>query len=572
MSIITNLLILLGSLGVFLYGMKLMSESLQKVAGEKMRSILSAMTSNRFSGILTGFLITAVIQSSSATTVMIVSFVNAGLLSLTGSISVIMGANIGTTVTAWIISLLGFKFSIANVALGVVGISFFFLFSKNNKLKSIAELIMGFALLFIGLDFLKASIPDINSNPQILDFLKNYTSLGFGSILIFVFVGTVLTVIIQSSSATMALTLVMCYNGWIPLELAAAMVLGENIGTTITANIAALVANIQARRAAVSHTVFNIFGVIWVLIFFQPFLYFIEYFTGYLTGSDTPDLMNNRMENFPIALSLFHTIFNLTNTLILAWLCPFIAKLAILIIPNKKDEAETEFKLKYIDTSYFSTDEISLMQIRKELTEFGKRMERMFTMVDQLLFEPDEIKNKDKLLERIAKYETISDRMQDEIALYLEKILDGHLSGTASAEVRNVFSIIDDLESIGDVLYHLSLEIKEENSLKITLNEEQMSNIRCIRDLAYQAIQLMNFNLNNWKNNKYNESAIVEQEINALRDKLMEAHVEDRKNQVYKFRVGVYYSAFFSLYEKVGDYIFSVSNSINKSTKQLVLK
>lgn len=562
-----SLFILLGSLGIFLYGMKLMSESLQKVAGQKMRSILAAMTSNRFKGVVTGFLITAIIQSSSATTVMIVSFVNAGLLSLTGAIGVIMGANIGTTVTAWVISLLGFKFSISHIAIGIVGVSFFFLFSKKAKIRNVAELLMGFAILFIGLDFLKESMPDINSHPKVLNFIQSCTHLSFGSTLIFVLIGTALTIVLQSSSATMALTLVMCYNGWIPFEVATAMVLGENIGTTITANIAALVANIQAKRAAISHTIFNVIGVIWVLIFYQPFLQLVGLVTSYFTGSDPFSNHSDDIQNLPIALSIFHSLFNVTNTLVLVWFCPFIAKISTKIIPTKKDELEDDFTLKHIDTSYFSTDEISLMQLHKELTEFGIRMERMFTFVDQLLFEPEKVKDWDKLMKRISKYEEISDRMEDEIASYLEKISQGHLSETASAEVRNIYSIIDDLESIGDVLYHLSLEIDEQKSLKIVLSDEQMQDLQNIRNLAFKSMQLMNYNLNNIKQCKKEESIAIEHKINALRDSLMERHIENRKNNVYKFRVGVYYSAIFSLYEKVGDYIYSISETISKSNK-----
>jgi len=337
MEIVTTIgkiLTLIGSLGLFLYGMKIMSEALQKVAGGKMRQILAVMTNNRFKGALTGFLVTTTIQSSSATTVMIVSFVNAGLLSLIAAVGVIMGANIGTTVTAWIISLLGFKISLSFLSLPLIGISFPFFFSKNSLKKSWGELIIGFAILFIGLQFLKESVPDINNNPGILNFLSSFTDLGYISILIFVIIGTILTVIIQSSSATMALTLVMTYNGLIPFELAAAMILGENIGTTITANIAAFVANISAKRAARAHFIFNTFGVIWMLIVFHPFLRVIDHFMQHYhsisilsTDLSKVDYETIKQE-YPIALSIFHTSFNILNTLMLIGFASLIAKIA----------------------------------------------------------------------------------------------------------------------------------------------------------------------------------------------------------------------------------------------------
>ncbi|MFC2086382.1 Na/Pi cotransporter family protein, partial [Bacteroidota bacterium] len=334
-------LTLIGSLGLFLFGMKLMSEALQKVAGDKMRSILSAMTSRRFMGVVTGFLITAIIQSSSATTVMIVSFVNAGLLSLIQSIGVIMGANIGTTVTAWLISILGFKIQISVIAIPLIGLSFPLMFSKNNKRRSWGEFVIGFAILFLGLEYLKSSVPDLKSNPELLEFVTNYTKSGGWSVLLFLGLGTLLTIIIQSSSATMALTLVMTFNGWIGFDLAAAMVLGENIGTTITANLAALVANISAKRAALAHFIFNTFGVIWVLLIFGFFLDKITWFVENIHGASPA----NDAAIVPIALAIFHTSFNITNTFILFWFAPFIKRIVEFLIPQSEDDEE-EFRLQ----------------------------------------------------------------------------------------------------------------------------------------------------------------------------------------------------------------------------------
>ena len=385
---------LIGSLGLFLYGMKLMSEALQKVAGDRMRAILSAMTKNRLTGVLTGILITALIQSSSATTVMVVSFVNAGLLTLVQSITVIMGANIGTTVTAWIISLLGFKVSISSIAVPLIALAIPFVFSSNNKRRYMGEFIIGFALLFMGLDGLKTNAPDLNANPSMLAFVQNYTDMGFLSVLLFLFIGALLTVIVQASAATMAITLIMCANGWIPFELAAAMVLGENIGTTITANLAAIPANVSAKRAAFSHLIFNIFGVIWMLVLFYPFTHMVSFLVERMGVGDPRDLIefarsipeetmqliiNNSSEltaeqaglheqylNYQVstsyALSLFHTLFNVTNTFVMIWFVKPIANIVSFII--KKKETDEEFQLKYISTGMLSTS-VLIFQLLK---------------------------------------------------------------------------------------------------------------------------------------------------------------------------------------------------------------
>ncbi|HOO19638.1 MAG TPA: Na/Pi symporter, partial [Paludibacteraceae bacterium] len=387
-----DFLILIGSLGVFLYGMKVMSEGLQKVAGERLRAIMAAMTKNRFSGVLTGLLITSIIQSSSGTTVMVVSFVNAGLLTLYQAITVIMGANIGTTVTAWIISLFGFKVNIASFAIPLIGLSIPFIFSSKSKRKSIGEFLIGFAFLFMGLEMLKNSVPDIQSNPGILAFLSKYTNYGFGSVLLFLLIGTILTIIVQSSSAMMAVTLVMCSKGWLSFELGAAMVLGENIGTTITANLAAIPANVSAKRTALAHLTFNIFGVIWMLIFFYPFINLISYIitnfgpgdpnllTSFTTSldpetlkvisSDTTALTSEQLTikqqllqhqlATSYGLSLFHTLFNLINTCLLIWFVNFIAKVVSFVIKQK--DSEEEFQLKYISIGLLSTSELSILQ------------------------------------------------------------------------------------------------------------------------------------------------------------------------------------------------------------------
>ncbi len=486
----TDFLKLLGSLGVFLYGMKLMSEALQKVAGEKMRSILAAMTSNRVKGIFTGVLITAVIQSSSATTVMVVSFVNAGLLSLTESVGVIMGANIGTTVTAWLISILGFKVKMSALALPIIGLGFPLLFSKNTKRKSWGEFIIGFSLLFIGLQFLKESVPDIKHNPEILDFLSNYTHLGYFSLIIFMMVGTVLTVVIQSSSATMALTLVLCVQGLIPFDMAAAMVLGENIGTTITANLAAIVANTSAKRAARAHLIFNLFGVIWILILFYPTIHLIDNIVVEMEGK-SPLLEKAAV---PVALSIFHTAFNVMNVLILAWFAPFIVKVVTKLVPEK--DADEDFRLQHIRTGMVSTSEIALLQARNEIAVYGLRASGMFEFVKQMS-ETKSSKEIEKWYAKISKYEDISDRMEEEIAEFLTKVSESRLSTLGTHRVRAMLELIDDIESIADSCYNLGRVYMQKFTGKIKFTPEIEENLKKMFSLVDKALIEMNKNLSN---------------------------------------------------------------------------
>ena len=562
-----KILTLVGSLGLFLYGMKLMSEALQKVAGGRMRQILAAMTNNRIKGALTGFLVTTTIQSSSATTVMVVSFVNAGLLSLIGAVGVIMGANIGTTVTAWIISLLGFKISLSFLSLPLIGISFPFFFSKNSLKKSWGEFIIGFAILFLGLQFLKESVPDINNNAGVLNFLSSFTDLGYISILIFVIIGTILTVIIQSSSATMALTLVMCYNGLIPFELAAAMVLGENIGTTITANIAAFVANVSAKRAARAHLLFNTFGVIWMLIVFHPFLRGIDHFMQHYhsisilsTDLSQADYESIKQE-YPIALSIFHTSFNILNTLMLIGFASFIAKIATKMV-SEDEEDDEEFRLQYINSGLFSTSELSIMQAKNEISNFGNRIEKMFMFIPALLLEKRP-KKYDKFLSRIEKYEQITDNIELEIATYLTRISEDEMTHDSSKKIRAMLKIIDDMESVGDVVYQLSIIIDAANQRKLILTNEQRNSLNEMFELVREAFVEMNKNLVA----SYQEvdpaiAYLIEQKINEKRNIMRHNHVDDLKEKKYKHKVGTYYSDVFSLTEKVGDYIINVTEAI----------
>jgi len=566
-------LTLVGALGLFLFGMKLMSEALQKVAGSRMREILGAMTNNRFKGVLTGVLVTTTIQSSSATTVMVVSFVNAGLLSLIAAVGVIMGANIGTTVTAWIISLLGFKVSLSILSLPLIGISFPLFFSKNNKKKLWGEFIIGFAVLFIGLQFLKDAVPDINNNPGALSFLSQFTDLGYLSVLLFVLIGTVLTIIIQSSSATMALTLVMCYNGLLPFELAAAMVLGENIGTTVTANIAALVANVSAKRTARAHLIFNLIGVFWILLIFPYFLKLIDYVVvskhgvSILADNLSPADFDKVKAVYPIGLSLFHTVFNILNTLLLVGFAKQIAMLATKMVPSK-DEEEEEFRLKYINTGLLSTSEMSLIQAQKEVSNFAERLQKMYDFIPKLM-SADKQKKIDKLLARIKKYEEITDNMELEIASYLTQVSEGEMTGKGSRKIRALLKIIDDMESAADVIYRLSRTIDNMKQSKITLPIEQEDSINDMMALVRNALNVMTENLEmKFDDVTLDSAAEAEKLINDKRNALRYKHVDDLKAKIYKHKVGTFYSDLFSLNEKVGDYIINVTEAIVESNEE----
>jgi phosphate:Na+ symporter len=596
-----DFLTLVGALGLFLYGMKIMSEGLQKIAGNKMRSVLGAMTRNRLTGVATGVAITGLIQSSSATTVMVVSFVNAGLLGLIQAITVIMGANIGTTATAWIISLLGFKVSIAEIAVPLMALAIPFIFSARDRRKSIGEFIIGFAFLFMGLELLKNSVPDLQSNPDMLAFLSNFTDKGFGSVLIFLGIGTLLTIIVQSSSATMAITLIMCAKGWIPFDLGAAMVLGENIGTTITANLAALPANVSAKRAALAHSLFNIFGVIWMMIVFYPAVRLIARivtgigpgdpnqlaaFTGALDPS-TLSLITNpdatglnaeqttlkaQLENYQVAtsygLSLFHTMFNVINTFIMIWFVKVIARVVSYIIPQKY--TDEEFQLKFISGGLLSTSELSLLQAHKETVVYGDRTLRMFDMVRTLYDETNE-NEFTKIYSRIEKYESISDRMEVEIADYLTKVADGRLSEEGKHELRKMLRVISEIESVGDGCFNLAKTILRRRNDKAVYTPEMDANVKLMMDLVGQALQMLkkqlalSYTIND---NDFNRSDNLENEINNFRDQLKLQNIDDVKMQVYEYQASVTYMDIIGECEKTGDYIINAVEALNNIEKE----
>lgn len=552
-----DFLALLGSLGFFIFGMKSMSEALQKVAGDKLRSILAAMTSSRIKGIFTGFLITAMVQSSTATTVMLVSFVNAGLLSLIQAIGVVMGANIGTTVTAWLISLLGFKFSISYISLPLIGLSFPFLFSKSKKRRSFAEMVIGFAMIFLGLEFLKESLPKIEEHPEILSFLASYTNMGIWSVFLFLAIGTVLTFIIQSSSATMALTLVMCNNGWISFDMAAAMVLGENIGTTITANIAAVVANVSAKRTARAHLIFNITGVIWVLLIFNIFLRQID---GFLTGAGLLSPFESA-SGIPVALSVFHTAFNVINAILLMGFAPVIANVVSRLVPLK-DEEDEEFRLKYINTGMLSTAELSLFQAKKEISLYATRTKKMVGYAKSL-FNAKKEADVEHYFAKVEKYEEISDRMEVEIATYLTKVSGGHLSPQGSQRLQTMLKLIDNIESISDSCENAARAVYRKKQKKIVFTQALRDNVNKMFGLVGQAMDIMIGNLDDDYHNVKVDAAIeMEYRINRFRNKLKKEHIKKLKEKEYKYDAGVVYNDIISHCERMGDHIVNVTESI----------
>ena len=557
---IIELLTLIGALGFFIYGMKVMSDGIQKVAGSKMRSILSKMTSNRFLGITTGFILTALLQSSSATTVMIVSFVNAGLLSLVESIGVIMGANIGTTVTAWFISLLGFKVKIASIALPIIAIGFPMMFSSKSNIKSWAEVLIGFALLFMGLDALKESVPNLKENAEFLSFLSSYANMGIISTLIFIGVGTILTLVVQSSSAAMALTLVMCYEGYIPFELAAAMVLGENIGTTITANLAALVGNVHAKRAARAHFIFNIFGVIWMIFAFQ---FFINSIDSYMISNMDLSPVSSVGESVavPIGLSIFHTTFNILNVLLFVWFVPLIARTVIRMQPSK-GETDEEFHLEHIGGGLMQTAELSVLEAQKEVIKFGKITSKLYNMILELRKETDS-KKFNKLMERIKKYEDITDRMEVEIADYLAKAAQGEMSDSASFKVRSMISIINDMERIGDICYQMSISIERKKERKAEFTTESKKSIEGMLSEVQKALDIMNNNLNsNYSQVTLTEADNAEININNMRNKLRKSYLQKIEKGEMPIQTGMIYNNLIHSLEKIGDHIFNISEAI----------
>ena len=565
---------LLGALGMFLYGMNLMSSGLQKAAGDRLRSFLSAMTSTPLKGVLTGVGVTSVIQSSSATTVMVVSFVNAGLLTLTQAIGVIMGANIGTTVTAWMVSWLGFKADISVLAIPLMLFGFLFSNSKKDKRKNVGELIVGFSLLFLGLSFMKESVPDLRQTPEVLEFVTAWSSYGFGSVLLFLAFGTVLTLVLQSSSATMAITLIMLSMGWIPFDMACAMVLGENIGTTITANIAASVGNTQAKRAAMSHTIFNLFGVVWALILFRPFLRLVGYITEMLFG-----LPNPAADGFAVAdsasvegtaalygLSMLHTLFNVVNTLLLVWFTKWIAKAVCWIIRAPKNQEKEAFKLKYISAGPLATPELSVEQAFDEVIHFAQISKNGAAYAKEAVTEADGDKF-EELRAKLVKYEEISDRIEYEIAAFLNGVSAEVVSESTSLKIKAMYKIVGELESLGDSGETISRILSRKNIHKKNFDADALKNLATMADAVLAAYDVMIENLEAAHKgelidiaNAYN----AEQRINTLRNNYRDAVIEDMESGAGNYQAMVYYMDIMNTYERMGDFMINISQDLER--------
>jgi len=547
---------LLGSLAFFLFGMKLMSESIQKLAGEKMRSILGSMTKNRFFGIFTGLFITSIVQSSSATTVMVVSFVNASLLSLSQAFSVIMGANIGTTITAWLISLLGFKVNIAVISLPIIGFAFPLLFSKKSNYNYLAETLIGFALLFLGLEFLKGSVPDLKNNPDIFAFLQNFSGMGYGSIFIFIGIGTLLTIVMQSSSATMALTLVMCNNGWISFADGAALVLGENIGTTITANLAALIGNINAKRAALTHTIFNLIGVCWMLFIFNLYLSGIDKF---LIGSGMSSPLSDA-HSIPFGLSIFHTSFNIINTIILVWFSKPIIKLSTYILRETAKEKENK-QIEYIGIGFMQVAELSLFQAKTLTLKYADISKRMFGFVEDLFRETKDA-DRDKILERIVKYEDLTDKLEEEISKYLINVSNKEVSAAAKERIRRMRIMRIEIEKIGGTCHKIGLLLRNVQKEKIVFSKKQSDKIEQMFRFVEEAFEIMFDNMNT-ENKKNIEKAIdIENRINNYRDMIRDELYEKFDKEDKNFKSGFFANKICTSCEKIADNIFNVNEVI----------
>ena len=593
-----DLLTLIGSIGLFLYGMKLMSEGLQKAAGDRLRNILAWMTNNRFVGALTGILVTALIQSSSATTVMIVSFVNAGLLSLGQSMAVIMGANVGTTATAWILYLGGFKVNLAAASIPIIAFTLPMMFSKKNSWKSWGEVLLGFAFLFMGLDLLNHSVPDLRSNPELFAAIQNYADMGFLSIMLFALVGMILTMVVQSSSVTFAIVLVICSKGWISFDMAAALVLGSNIGTCITPLIAAISGNIWAKRAAMGHLMFNVLGSIWVLALYYPFMKLVIWLSTLGQGDPTAllsfvdstepaiinalndgtlDLTNPTNQQLAttfaanqayvsFGLSIFHTLFNTINICIMIWLTGLYVKIVTKLIPAKPTEEDNESHLTFITTGMLSTSELSILQARKEIQLYGERAQRMFGLVRDLFHEEDD-KEFTAKFSRIQKYENISDRMEMEIANYLTKVSAGRLSDESKHQVQMKLRVISEIESVADSCYNLARTLQRRKQQPEKFTDELNGNIELMFNLIESGLQNMcNVLTEDHIDHTYvNTAQNIENEINNYRNQLKLQNVVAVNEGYYNYPIATTYMDTIVECEKMGDYIVNVVEAVADS-------
>lgn len=549
---------LIGALALLMFGMKTMSDSLQKMAGPQLRHVLGTMTTNRLTGILTGTLITAAVQSSTATTVMTVSFVNAGLLTLAQAISVIMGANIGTTLTAWIMSA-GFSFNITDFVWPAFFIAIILIYSKKRKI--IGDFIFGISFMFLGLGTLRQTGIDMDlaHNQPVLEFFASFDPHSFQTTITFLIIGSILTMCVQSSAAVMAITMILCSTGVLPIYQGIALVMGENIGTTVTSNVAALTANTQARRAAMAHMVFNIFGVLWILCIFHPFIHLVCGWVGFDDAMEKTDphfVANAAKLSF--VLAAFHTTFNLANTFILVWFIPQIEKLVCKIIRPKKNTDEDDFRLRFIQSGIMKTPEISVLEAQKEIHCFAERIQRMFGMVKTLLGETNEEKFV-KLYSRIEKYEGISDNMEIEIAKYLDQVSDSHLSDETKAKIRAMLREISEIESIGDSCFNIARTLNRRIRGKEDFIPSQYEHMHQMMELTDNALTQMNITLVGHKgDNDANLSFNIENEINNYRNQLKSQNINDVNNHLYTYAIGTMYMDIIQECEKLGDYVVNV--------------
>ncbi len=603
-----DFLCLLGAVGLFLYGMKVMSEGLQKAAGDRLRNILSVMTRNRFTGTLTGFAITALIQSSSASTVMVVSFVNAGLMTLAQSMAVIMGANVGTTFTAWIIALFGFKVNISAFVLPLIGLSIPLLYAKKSKTKSMGEFLVGFSFLFMGLDLISQYVPDLQQNPEMFAFLQHYAQMGFGSVLIFMLVGLLLTMVIQSSAATFAITLIMCSKGWIDFNLACALVLGSNIGTTITPILASMSGNVAAKRTAMGHLLFNFLGCAWVLCVFNPFVDLnawiteglgqgnpeaLASFVKHLEVND-PEVYSNLFNTLPsdhvlygrvsaaqhqvealqfsvsFGLSMFHTVFNLINLAIMIWLTQVYVKIVERLVPSKHKDDE-EFQLKFISGGLLNAAELNIAQAEKEIAVYGERVERMIDMAQRLVHTKEETQEFTELYSRLEKYEEISDRMEIEIAHYLNRCAEGRLSNEGKLKIASMLRIVSEIESIADCCLGAGKILMRKSQSHAEFNKDIYSNIDTMFGYVKSAMLNMLKLLRDIEHAREPEIIVSynkEREINNYRNQLRTSNIENINNRAYEYQAGIYYMDIISDLEKTGDYIINVVDAVKEMMRQ----
>lgn len=583
---------LLGAVCLFLYGMKVMSEGLQKVAGDRLRNILGIMTRNRVTGVITGILITALIQSSSASTVMVVSFVNAGLMSLAQAMAVIFGANVGTTVTTWIISAFSFEVNISDYSILLLGVGVPMMFMKKSTYKSMGEFLVGFCFLFMGLDLISVYVPNLQENPEMLKFVTNYTSLGFGTVLIFFALGIVFTMIAQSSAATFAITLIMCSQGWISFELGCAIILGGNIGTTITPVLASLSGNLAAKRTAMGHVLFNVLGSLVVLCCFYPFVEFVSDICA-SCGSENPltidaaqeagmrgtTLFNEKggltaraQSSVAFGLAMFPTVFNAFNLMIMIWFTKLYVKIVCWIMPTRHKDEEEEFILKYIGRGLLSASELNITQAQKEIVLYGQRVERMLGMAKKMIHLKEKDEDYQPTYNRIEKYEEISDRMEMEIGTFLNQVAEGRLSPEGKMRVAGMLRIVSEIESIADGCFNVAKTLTRKNQIHVEFNEKVLTEIDRMYDLvsvAMKNVLSLLEELETPENSKIVAAYNKEREINNLRNKLRDGNIFNINNKEYDYQEGIFFMDLIGEAEKLGDYMLNVVEGVKHQFRTL---